>query len=119
MSNVDFRVGDIVSFSGEEFIVTANLIGVTAKHLKTGKYLGFSGEGYPEHCLAAIMPDLKLKLVSRPKKMVKKTIERWVNVYTDGTVGNDHDIQADAVKYRKDGFLTCVKLEGSYECEEE
>ncbi len=57
-----------------------------------------------------------LKLVERPKKKVKKTIERWANIYSSYIISN-YDSEKHANKCAEDR-IACVKLTGTYEVEE-
>jgi hypothetical protein len=52
-----------------------------------------------------------------PKRKVKKTLERWVNVYSDReSIGYMYHIDADKVSVLD--RIACVKLTGDYEVEE-
>lgn len=114
MTTQTFEVGDVVSFGGEEGKVVEML------------------ENHP-YPLVCEFPDVKrfyflidgrfaeehteplLKLVSRPKKMVKKTIERWVNIYPgDGNFAT-HSTEESADRHALESRVTCVKLTGSCE----
>jgi len=113
MSNVDFRVGDIVSFGGVEGVVCERDCQepyVIACSFKDKMELDFTIDGRfgVEHT------EPLLKLVSRPKKMVKKTIERWENVYPSGRVCV-HPTREVADDHANDDRIACVKLTGSYE----
>lgn len=54
----------------------------------------------------------------RPKRKVKKTIERWVNAYFNGGHYITWDTKEDADKAARSGRIACVKLIGEYEVEE-
>lgn len=55
----------------------------------------------------------------KPKEKVTKTIEKWINVYEDGGLGEAHN----SVKKAEDDCnvrrsrIACVKLTGTYEVE--
>jgi hypothetical protein len=53
----------------------------------------------------------------RPKRMVTKTVEVWMNVYSD-IKNNTWLTQEAADKYASPNRIACVKLTGSYEVEE-
>lgn len=59
-----------------------------------------------------------LQLVERPKKKVKKTVERWA-IITDSSSLVVYMDQKDAERYAKDRGYSVVKLTGEYEVEEE
>jgi hypothetical protein len=59
-----------------------------------------------------------LKLIERPKKKVKKTIERWVNVYPYGILLVGFLSEEEARKEALGDCITQVKLTGEYEIEE-
>lgn len=52
-----------------------------------------------------------------PKRMVKKTIERWMNVYEEGHA-YVHETEREADRDRALGRIACVHLTGEYEVEE-
>lgn len=55
----------------------------------------------------------------KPKKRkATKTIERWVNVYPDGSSGGGHLTREGADSSASSTRITCVKLTGTYEVEE-
>lgn len=114
-----FRVGDVV----EAFGVGGTVTKVEDDHQTFSVRVTFN----PGHCdyFTADGKDKpwhrepSLKLVSRPKKKVMKTIERWVNIWsTDSSEGYSY-----ATKERAEenivGPIATVKLTGSYESEEE
>lgn len=57
-------------------------------------------------------------LIPKPKKLVTKTIERWVNVYPGGESSRSHFSEESANNSSQDNRTICVKLTGSYEIEE-
>lgn len=63
-----------------------------------------------------------IQLVSRPKKMVKKTMEKWANVYVGGATFTystiEHADNAALFRSGVDRRIACVKLVGEYEVEE-
>jgi len=59
-----------------------------------------------------------LVLVSRPKKMVTKTVEKWINVYPSHNSWT-YNSEAEANNSVGINRIACVKLTGEYEVEEE
>lgn len=69
---------------------------------------------------ASLFHHKQLRRLKPKKKKVKKTIERWINIYKDGTEGCPHltkdmaEVHQQATKSR----IAIVRLVGEYECEE-
>jgi hypothetical protein len=63
--------------------------------------------------------EIKFEEPPKPKRKVKKTIERWMNIYPDGE--HAHRTEEDATLWANapSPRLACVKLVGEYEVEEE
>lgn len=119
--STEFQVGDIVSFGG--------MVG----HLERAPFKSQEGkklilvfnktnneiirfEFFSDGRFHANQSESLLKLVSRPKKMVKKTIERWENVYSDGSfIGITYPEKEIADECVIGDRIACVKLTGSYE----
>lgn len=117
-----FKVNDIVEAFGcrgvvveinhnRLYSVTANLDGNLELFITDGRHLDWHREP-------------SLKLISRPKRMVTKTIERWVNVYDGGTTGGCQLSKLDAdnihgMIHPTSVRIACVRLVGTYEVEEE
>lgn len=119
----EFKLGDNVLYGEHKAVITSRSddrdFPIVAKIESTGE-LSFTidGKEYIRQSYPA------LSFISRPdklKKKVKKTIERWANVYDDGLVicasvkdalqaSDDNGVRAKVI---------CVKLTGSYEEEVE
>ena len=63
------------------------------------------------------VPQYYLDLFPRPKKKVKKVIERQINIYKTN-VGETHINKATADRLASYDCIECVKLTGEYEVEE-
>ena len=59
--------------------------------------------------------EIKFDIPTRPKRLVKKTVEAWANVYK--AAKHFHPTQEKADYYRG-SRIACVKLTGEYEVEE-
>jgi hypothetical protein len=63
--------------------------------------------------------EIKYEIPTKPKRMVTKTIECWVNVYSNG-VGCLTESEEAADKAKRGNYrVACVKLTGTYEVEED
>ena len=125
----EFEVGDIVEFGGIRGVVKKHdlrfepyLIYVEFNNILSGTNALFTKDGHFSTKLAEPL----LKLIERPKKkkMVKKTIEVWANIYDDGCItiiqGPSLSLsRQQAEKCSMSGRIACVKLTGEYEVEEE
>ena len=121
------KVGDSVfnTHSGWGTVIEIDLSRVYPIVVKTGKCnQSFTIDGRctksqlaPICWLENDVPQYYLDLFPCPKKKVKKTIERWVNIYEDFTsFGHFSEVEADA--YAAEDRIGCVKLTGEYEVEE-
>lgn len=121
-----FRVGDTVFCMGLYGEVEA--INCDGKYVKVIFHKGnpdayiqyFKQDGNMcEHLIP------KLSLISRPKKMVKKQVSCWVNIYAGNKQGDNFYTKDEADEYelanRRIPYdrLACVELKGEYEIEEE
>lgn len=110
-----FKVGDICSAFGCEG---------TVKQIATGctypVQVALNGEHYHWFTLDGKLTDWhktpSLKLVSRPKKMVTKTVEAWANVYAH-CIPDLFNCKANAEARASNSRIACVKLTGTYEVE--
>lgn len=108
-----FKVGDIVSAFGCEGIVkqiaTLSIYPVQVV---------LNGEHYHWFTLDGKLSDWhkipSLVLVSRPKKMVTKTVEKWINVYPSHNNWT-YNSEAEANSSAGINRIACVKLTGEYE----
>lgn len=115
---MDFKVGDKVSWMGLEGIVdridetTSYPVYVRTYHPVCSLH-GFTLDGRyrTEHT------EPSLKLIERPKKMVKKKISVWVNVYENDKIYL-HRHQLDAECTGQKNRIACVECVGEYEVEE-
>jgi hypothetical protein len=67
--------------------------------------------------------EIKFSEPPKPKKIVKKTIETWGNVYIDKITGKisifcGYDSEESADRMGMEGRISAVKLTGEYEVEE-
>lgn len=113
-----FAVGDTVSVFGVEGKVVSVSVGDGFVYVKFDgvpfEHAFFlDGKQYNWH------REPSLKLVSRPKKKVVKTIERWVNISSQGPDAAVHEKEEYAQAWKVKGCIATVKLTGSYETEEE
>ncbi len=110
-----FKVDDVVEWCGARGIVTKFDFG---EHLSVrvkfddNSVWSFTRDG--RACDWHKTPSLFI--VSRPKKMVTKTVEAWANVYSDGST-NYHDSKDEADGCLLNYRIACVKLTGEYEVE--
>lgn len=121
MSNgqFEFRAGDIVEWCGQEFELERNDDGLAVDHLFVIKHYrgtqGFTING----CESRYHPGPSLKLIRRPKKWVKKSFEKWFNIFGDKDIGHGYGSKegADASSC-SDVRLGCQKVTFEYEVEE-
>lgn len=116
---MEFQVGDVVEYGGISGVIVR--VDDRVKTYPVSVDFGtdsifrddftMDGKAYIWHTIPL------LKLVSRPKKKVTKTIEGWVNVYS-GSVAPDITSRERAEFIAAPGRIACVKVIGSYECEE-
>lgn len=112
-----FKVGDVVEWCGARGIVERLDAGtsypITVK-FESGAYNSFTKNGkyYSWHKTPG------LKLISRPKKRVKKTVEAWANVYAH-CLPDLFNCEANADARASNSRIACVKLTGEYEVEED
>ena len=117
----EFKAGDIVEWCGKEWVLRENNDPFTKKQYRLlirhdGHETDFTVLGYRY----SADPGPSLKLIRRPKKMVRKTEERWLNLYTNGTVVSYRDKEnADGCANLVGGRLACQKVTFEYEAEEE
>lgn len=115
---MDFKVGDKVSWMGLEGIVSN-----TDRGLVYPVEVFFSGRRKDTHCFTEDglsyyeHTEPSLKLIDRPKKMVKKKISVWVNVYENDKIYL-HRHQLDAECTGQKNRIACVECVGEYEVEE-
>ena len=58
----------------------------------------------------------KSRLTPEPKCLVKKTIKRWENIYSDSTDHLDiYNEKRNADRFAGDDRIACVELTGTYE----
>lgn len=114
-SKTQFKVGDIVEWCGARGIVTKFDFG---EHLSVrvkfddNSVWSFTRDG--RACDWHKTPSLFI--VSRPKKMVTKTVEAWANVYAH-YIPNLFNYKANAEARASNSRIACVKLTGEYEME--
>lgn len=124
---MEFKIGDKIEWlgaAGEVVNVRINppyFVGVDFL-AEPGVIYYFCSDG---RYLAEQEPSLELVERRMPKKKVKKTIERWVTVYTSGniTTHQTFDTEKEAVRAREllhpyQDLITIAKLTGEYEVEE-
>jgi hypothetical protein len=110
-----FQVGDQVSWCGAKGVVVdieedmtypvvVMFLGGSRRFTASGKYLDWH-------------KTRSLKLVDRPKKKVKKTVERWMSISSD-QVPCFYLTQQIAEENTSPGRIACVRLTGEYEVEE-
>ncbi len=110
-----FKVDDVVEWCGARGIVTkfdfGEQLSVRAK-FDDNSVWSFTRDG--RACDWHKTPSLVF--ISRPKKMVTKTVEAWANVYADNSVVI-HRTREQANEMHVKDRITCVKLTGEYEVE--
>ncbi len=122
MEKFEFRDGDVVNFGGVVGEVTLSESKDYPVKIKNSNGLhleSFTIDGrlYTDHT------EPLLKLVSRPKKKVKKTVEVWVNCYSElgfpeGLRGGFVWLSEEQAISAQTGIATPVKFVGEYEVEE-
>lgn len=55
----------------------------------------------------------------KPKRTVKRTLKRWVNVYANNSGNHSFPTKEAADRYSALGRIACVELTGTYEVEED
>lgn len=124
---VQFKIGDIAEAFGVQGIVACTDV-LTYNHLTisvsfNGSYEYFTQDGR----LHVWDKTPSLKLITRPKKKVTKTIECWTNVYSSSEHGNFFDSYEEArdsivassrTPNSNNYFPITTKLTGTYEIEE-
>ena len=55
----------------------------------------------------------------KPKRTVKRTLKRWVNVYANNSGNHSFPTKEAADRYSELGRIACVELTGTYEVEED
>jgi hypothetical protein len=79
----------------------------------------FDGKLGDEEAPTLFWDEIKYEIPTKPKRMVTKTIECWVNVYSNG-VGCLTESEEAADKAKRGNYrVACVKLTGTYEVEED
>lgn len=114
-SKKSFKPGDLVEWCGARGVVTRLDFD---KHLSvrvkfddnSGWYFTIDGRACDWHKTPSLV------LVSRPKKMVTKTVEKWINIYPNHAGGFYSD-EKNADEYAQQNRIACVKLTGEYEVE--
>lgn len=88
--------------------------------LDSGIIISFSVDGrYSKHHSTSLFWDeIKFTEPPRPKRMIKKTIEKWINIYSSNlpTIGA-YPCEDQANQFAAKGRIACVKLTGEYEVE--
>lgn len=114
-----FKVGDVVECCGAEGVVEHVYENVTYKVQVSFKdennkiaISHFTEDGRLFH----FHKTPSLVLVSRPKKKVTKTVEKWINIYPSHAGGFYSD-EKNADEYAQQNRIACVKLTGEYETE--
>lgn len=124
---MEFKAGDIVEFGGLEGVVKsvgqygAYPVNVIFRGVPNDDEADFTLDG--RYIIQQTRP--VLHLVSRPKKKITKTMERWVNMYgREYSECHDSLEAAEAAYENRKRYLpqgdrdACVKLTGTYEVEE-
>jgi hypothetical protein len=112
-----FKVGDIVEAFGFRGAVTDvhddGTVNVYFGAIRKSENFYSTGHLFRWH------KEPSLKLIERPKKKVKKIIERWINVYEDGLAGIVYDSEQRARQSAQGAatYVGVVKLTGEYEVE--
>lgn len=113
-----FQKGDIVEAFGLRgkvvFTYSKGHYSVKVKY-DTGSFDDFTSHGlYANH-----HKEPSLKLVERPKKKIKKTVELYVNIYPNKDVLPSHKTARQAIDAASSGAIVKgVKVTGEYEIEE-
>ena len=114
-SKKSFKPGDLVEWCGARGVVTKldfdEHLSVRVKFDDNSVWV-FTRDG--RACDWHKTPSLVL--VSRPKKMVTKTVEKWINIYPKHAGGFYSD-EKNADEYAQQNRIACVKLTGEYEVE--
>lgn len=121
LNKITFKPGDLVECCGAEGVVEHVYENVTYKVQVSFKdennkiaISHFTEDGRLFH----FHKTPSLFLVSRPKKKVTKTVEKWLNIYSK-CVGLAYDSQLEADTWATGSRIACVKLTGTYEVEME
>lgn len=110
---VEFRVGDEVDWlglKGKVVDVGFSMITVFISSMETHYF--YADGSY----LIGQTPSLKL--ISRPKKMVKKRVSRFFNLYRAGLLSSAYSSIEEAAQNMRDGCIDTIELKGEYEVEE-
>ena len=114
-SKKSFKPGDLVEWCGARGVVTKldfdEHLSVRVKFDDNSVWV-FTRDG--RACDWHKTPSLVL--VSRPKKMVTKTVEKWINVYPSHNSWT-YNSEAEANSSAAINRIACVKLTGEYEVE--
>jgi hypothetical protein len=92
---------------------------------ENGKLATYTDDGriFIDESATLFWDEIKYEIPTKPKRMVTKTIEVWVNVYTKPATYNrslNYFIHEDhANEFADDNRTACVKLTGTYEVEED
>lgn len=120
----EFQLGDIVEFGGLKGFVKNSRYGDKLVVEFSPPDYGVFYEIFSREGLYQIYhTEPLLKLIERPKKkkMVKKTVEMWWNVYSNKLTPNIYCYSSKdlAELAATEDRIACVKLTGEYEVEEE
>jgi hypothetical protein len=97
-------------------ITTALKSGLSVNYTLDGRY--YHGDDVPQ---SLFWDEPQFTPPPRPKRLVKKQLEGWVNVYKRGNevyYSSIYDTEADAHDAADTDLIACVKLTGEYEVEE-
>ena len=101
---MEFKVGDIVEWQGVRGTVNCNTHYGVKVLFADGNIANFYADGryFDWH------KEPSLKLIERPKKMVKKTMTKWCNIYADGDVCV-HSTRAGAESIAGARRIACIE----------
>jgi hypothetical protein len=117
----EFKVGDRVEFGGLEGEIVEFTYDIKVdRHVVLGVFNGETVRFFADGRLFDYHTKSLLNLIERPKRIVKKTVESWMNIYWNGITcvyktRAEADEEASHVHTRR---TDCVKLTGEYEVEE-